>query len=86
MADEIESTITLPDPNFQVSDYTRYYRMDGGKVMGVYLSIPIEEEGPVWLEADEQGPMVLDGGCGVVSFVYDPDRREFESINCNGEA
>ena len=81
---EIETGITLPDPRFKVADYTRYYRMDRNKIIGVYIAHGMDET--VWVENDDQIPMMLDGGCSVVSFSYDPAKDDFDFIRCNGVA
>ncbi|MGB3472183.1 MAG: hypothetical protein WBA51_15305 [Erythrobacter sp.] len=84
LANEIEAKISLPDPRFQVSDYTRYYRMVGNKVEGLYIAQGNDEA--VWIESEDQIPMVLDGGCSVFSFSYDPAEGEFGIMACNGVA
>lgn len=38
-----------------------------------------------WVERTKL-PLVLDGGCSVVTVIYDPKADRVESVTCNGEA
>jgi hypothetical protein len=37
-----------------------------------------------WVRAGEHMPFMADGGCAQIDIVYDPRRRVFEAVACNG--
>jgi hypothetical protein len=39
-----------------------------------------------WLGSKDKMPMISDGGCLVVSLLYEPRSGEVKSVECNGEA
>ncbi len=39
-----------------------------------------------WLESYSELPLVLDGGCGFIEIVYNPQSKQIERAECNGEA
>lgn len=39
-----------------------------------------------WVEKSEQLPMIMDGGCSVVTIIYDPKRDVIKDAYCNGVA
>lgn len=39
-----------------------------------------------WFDNYGEMPRVLDGGCGFIEIVYDPQTRRIERAECNGEA
>ena len=39
-----------------------------------------------WVGDSDQLPIIMDGGCGVITVVYDPRRSVIESVTCNGVA
>ena len=68
--------------------YGRYYawesRDDGvRKVLGTYVRGERPERH--WVEPSEL-PLVMDGGCDIVTLTYDFDADRIERIECNGEA
>lgn len=39
-----------------------------------------------WVAKSEQLPMIMDGGCSVVTIIYDPKRNVIKDTYCNGVA
>jgi hypothetical protein len=39
-----------------------------------------------WFEDYRELPTILDGGCDVITIIYDPHAKQVESAECNGEA
>jgi hypothetical protein len=39
-----------------------------------------------WFDSYEELPVVLDGGCGFITIIYDPQAKRIERAECNGEA
>jgi hypothetical protein len=39
-----------------------------------------------WVGSTDQLPMIFDGGCSVLSLLYDPRSGELKEVECNGEA
>lgn len=39
-----------------------------------------------WFEDYRELPTILDGGCGMVEIIFDPQLQRIESAQCNGEA
>lgn len=85
--DRIETLVRLPEGARPLAAYGRYYawqsRQDGvRKVVAVYVS----EENPRrhWM-AENQLPLVMDGGCGVVNLSFDVAADRFGGVSCNGD-
>ena len=93
---KIESSLKLPKGTKPLGSYDRYYAYavrKGRKVLvGVFLyslALPgIAEAVPGLhiLEKESDLPVVLDGGCTVVTVVLDPDRLQEADVSCNGVA
>lgn len=86
--DRIEREVRLPEGTRPLGEYGRYYawqdREDGvRKVIAVYLHEP--NPARHWV-AETALPLVLDGGCGIVSLSYDVAAGRIEHVACNGEA
>jgi hypothetical protein len=39
-----------------------------------------------WVGNTDRLPLILDGGCGVITIIYDPKAGAVKSATCNGEA
>lgn len=39
-----------------------------------------------WFDSYGELPLVLDGGCGFIEIIYDPETKRIERAECNGEA
>tara|TARA_B110001454_G_scaffold211806_1_gene227890 strand:- start:313 stop:618 length:306 start_codon:yes stop_codon:yes gene_type:complete len=80
----IEARVELPQRASPVSRYRRHYAFkkdDPNIVEAVY-----ERGGrpsSFWLKWDEM-PIILDGGCSVVTFIYDLRTQSFKNVACNG--
>lgn len=88
LMDRIEAVLVMPRRSEPLASYQRLYswepREDGvRKVMGLYHARP--EPGRRWVAANDM-PVIMDGGCGVVTFTYDVATDRIEGIGCNGMA
>lgn len=84
----IESMIAMPRGASRLTLYDRYYawenRDDGvRKVLGTYVRGPQGRRH--WVNENEL-PLVMDGGCDIVTLTYDLDTDRIERVECNGEA
>jgi len=85
--DRIEARIVMPAGASPLTLYGRYYawepRDDGvRKVLGTYVRGERPERH--WVRQNEL-PLVLDGGCGIVTLTYDPDADRIERVECNSD-
>lgn len=39
-----------------------------------------------WVEKTNKLPVIADGGCGVITVIYDPKAGAVKSVTCNGVA
>lgn len=90
LMDRIERQVRLPEGAAPLASYARYYawqdRGDGyRKVIGVYLGVGERTPGRRWVTENEF-PLILDGGCGMVTLSYDVAAQRIEHVTCNGEA
>lgn len=88
--DRIERDIRLPERADPVAAYERSYawqqRGDGvRKVIGVYLTPEGSNRGRRWVMESEL-PLILDGGCSMITLSYDVAAQRIEHVTCNGEA
>lgn len=88
LMDRIEREVRLPEGAGPLADYGRYYawqdREDGiRKVIAIYVREP--DPARHWV-AETQLPLVLDGGCSIVSLSFDIAAGRIEAVTCNGEA
>lgn len=86
--DRIEALISLPAGASPLPLYERFYaweaRDDGvRKVFGTYVRGG--SPGRHWVNQNEL-PLVMDGGCDIVTLTYDVDADRIERVECNGEA
>jgi hypothetical protein len=86
LMDLIEKTIVLPSGAAPIARYERFYSWDeqsGATVVGEYeLS---GHAGRKWVAAKDM-PITMDGGCGVITFVYNVGLKRFIHVGCNGDA
>jgi len=90
LMDRIERQLRLPEGAAPLASYARYYAWqqrgdDRRKVVAVYLGVGERTPGRRWVEETEF-PLILDGGCGLVSLSYDLAAQRIEHVTCNGEA
>lgn len=83
--DRIEAQIQLPEGAADLSEYVRHYLpLESGSVYGIYeiSDAPVRRH---WVEESSELPLILDGGCSILSIRYDPDTDEISAV-CNGRA
>jgi hypothetical protein len=88
--DRIEREVRLPEGAGALASYARYYawqqRGDGvRKVVAVYQNLTGERPGRHWV-TERDFPVIMDGGCGVVTLSYDVAAQRIEHVSCNGLA
>jgi hypothetical protein len=80
----IEATVVLPSGSAPLARYRRHYAW--AKDKPGFVDAVYERGGRpkrLWLSWGEM-PIVMHGGCGVITFTFDAKRRSFESVTCNG--
>jgi hypothetical protein len=85
----IEREVRLPEGAAPLASYARFYawqeRGDGiRKVIAVYLGVGERTPGRRWV-TESEFPLILDGGCGLVTLSYDAAAQRIEHVTCNGE-
>jgi len=91
LMDRIEREVRLPPGADPLSSYARSYAWHQGKdgtrtVAAYYESLTGDFRGRRRWTTEREFPLIADGGCGVVTFSYDPATGRFENISCNGYA
>jgi hypothetical protein len=83
----IERSVVLPPGAEPVRAFARYYagvNRNGHRIIrGIYV---LGEDARIVMTNEEKLPMILDGGCGVVTVEYDVSAGAFLMVSCNGEA
>ena len=84
--DRIEGTVVMPAGASPLPLYGRCYALesrDDGvrKVLGTYVREGRPERH--WVNQNEL-PLVMDGGCNIVTLTYDVDADRIERVECNG--
>ena len=89
----LESGLKLPmapTPSGALKDYARYYAgivQNGHRMIrGEFVAFDAAQRGSVHITSEDKFPVIMDGGCGVVNFVYDVQTGKTVSIGCNGLA
>jgi len=84
LLDRIEANVTMPVGADRLEAYARYYALtdSGSEVTAVYLKLGNEQPGRRWVNEREL-PIVLDGGCGVVTVMADAATATLRSVFCN---
>ncbi len=86
-ADAIETRVKLPAGASPLRRYARYYTyvtVSGHRIIQGYF-IALDGYAP-GRYLNTEGPVIFDGGCGVVTIYYDPRRAHIVGIFCNGSA
>lgn len=88
LMDRIEARVSMPPGASPLALYERYYaweaREDGvRKVFGTYVRG--QGTGRHWVNQNEL-PLVMDGGCDIITLTYDVDADRVERVECNGDA
>jgi hypothetical protein len=85
----IEREVRLPPGAGALATYARYYAWrdgkDGRKVVAVWQNLTGERPGRHWV-TERDFPVIMDGGCGVVSLTWDVATARIEQVACNGYA
>jgi hypothetical protein len=86
----IEARVVMPRGADPIAGYRRTYAWDphappGSRVLAVYMRTDANWTQRLWVAAD-QLPVVMDGGCGIVTLTYDVANDRVERIGCNGLA
>ena len=83
---------TVPTPSGPLKDYERYYAgivQNGHRMIRaefVALGVDPQARGQVHITSEDKFPVIMDGGCGIVSLLYDVEAGRVVSIGCNGLA
>lgn len=90
LMNRIEREVRLPQGAGALASYARSYawqqREDGvRKVVAVYENLTGARPGRHWV-AETDLPVIMDGGCGLISLSYDVAAGRIEHVECNGEA
>jgi hypothetical protein len=82
----IERMVVMPNGAKPLAHYARYYTLETVEgrpsVVGYYLF----GEGPPGIHFGESPVVVSDGGCDVVTVVFDLRRNAVQNAHCNGVA
>ena len=80
----IEARVVLPKGSRPLREYTRHYAYSpDGKVVGRFVSGADETK---WLADHRDLPLILDGGCSILTIEFDPATLRFDKVACNGVA
>ena len=81
---------TVPTPSGPLKEYARYYvgiiRNGRRMIRGELVAFDPAQRGSVHITTEDRFPVIMDGGCGVVNFLYDVETAKVVSIGCNGLA
>lgn len=91
---QVEEQVQLPKGAQRLEHYARYYAEDGHRIVATYITIvdptnryydlPVGQQR--WLDDHRNLPAISDGGCSIVSVIYDPKARSVPQAFCNGVA
>lgn len=94
----LESAVVMPEGTDRLDGYTRFYAVSDDAIEARYLSNtfvsgvikqrePLEPLAPnIFLVGPNSLPIVMDGGCSVLSLRYDRRTHEITGPVCNGVA
>ena len=85
--DRIEAGVTMPPGASPLAVYDRFYAWeDRDDSVQKVLATFVRGERPQrhWVRQNEL-PLVLDGGCGIVTLTYDVDADRIERVECNSD-
>ena len=88
LMDQIERQVRLPEGASPLATYARFYawqqRGDAiRKVVATYVALG-EPPGRRWVE-ETDFPLIMDGGCSVITMSYNVTTQQVEHVSCNGE-
>jgi len=79
----IEQSVALPEGAAPLSRYRRHYAWASGDPQAVEAVYTLGgKPDRLWLSADDL-PIVLDGGCSVVTFKFEVARKTATNVRCN---
>jgi hypothetical protein len=85
---ELEANLMLPRGVAALDRYARHYAgvtVSGMRfIRGVYTNFPGTNPPGIYVASEVELPSIADGGCGIVSFQYFPETKEFARVSCNG--
>ncbi len=80
----IEQSVTLPEGAAPLSRYTRHYAWSSGDPQVVDAVYTLDGKSDrLWLAADDL-PIVLHGGCSVITFKFEVATKAAHDVRCNG--
>lgn len=88
--DRIERDIRLPEGAGPLASYARFYAWqqredDVRKVVAIYDGVTgAMPPGRRWV-TETDFPLVMDGGCSIVTLSYNVAEQRIEHVTCNGE-
>lgn len=90
LMDRIEREVRLPDGAGALNTYRRLYAWHEDKdrtrkVLGYYENLLGSPPGRSW-GTERDFPGIADGGCGVITLVWNVAAQRIERIGCNGYA
>jgi len=84
--ERIETAITMPAGASPISAYTRYYSWADASRRKVRVVYGLGgKRTRTWLPPEKM-IMIMDGGCGVVTFAFDMLTQKPDKVACNGDA
>lgn len=88
--DRIERELRMPRNAVALARYARAYAWQQGedgvrRVIGVYTDYNNTVPGRRWV-AESELPVVMDGGCAIVTVTYHVAEERIERVACNGHA
>lgn len=79
----IEQRVALPEGAAPLSRYRRHYAWSSGDPQAVEAVYTLGgKPDRLWLSADDL-PIVLDGGCSVITFKFEVARKAASNVRCN---
>ena len=93
----VEDKLIMPPDARPWSEYARYYSAQpDGKIIGIFIvpddpshqnefyNLPAGERR--WVGDYRNLPSIMDGGCTILTVMFDPHSKKREGPFCNGEA
>jgi len=80
----IEQSVNLPKGAAPLSRYRRHYAWSssGSRAVEAVYTLGGKPD-RLWLPADDM-PIILDGGCSVITFKFEVDKNAPSNVHCNG--
>lgn len=90
LMDRIEREVRLPQGATELATYSRHYAWheESGvrSVVAIYDRLSSTGPGGRHWVTERELPLIMDGGCGVISLSYDLATQRITRIACNGDA